>query len=155
MQIFLRNLKGENSLLEFESTETIENIRAMIQEKEGVTPEKLCLIFQGCTTLRDGHTLADYNIQDYNQINAILRLAGGTRILVKTLTGKELELDVEPNDTIERIKERVQEKEGIPPMQQRLIYGGKQIADEKTVRDYKIEGGSVLHLVLALRGGRF
>nr|XP_023884398.1 polyubiquitin-like [Quercus suber] len=154
MQIFLRNLMGENSLLEFESTETIENIRAMIQEKEGVTLEKLCLIFQGCTTLRDGHTLADYNIQDYNQINAVLRLAGGTRILVKTLTGKELELDVEPNDTIERIKERVQEKEGIPPMQQRLIYGGKQIADEKTVRDYKIEGGSVLHLVLALRGGR-
>ena len=85
----------------------------------------------------------------------VSRLAGGARILVKTLTGKELELGVEPNDTIERIKERVQEKEGIPPMQQRLIYGGKQIADEKTVRDYKIEGGSVLHLVLALRGGRF
>ncbi|KAM3700552.1 hypothetical protein ACJW31_05G107300 [Castanea mollissima] len=139
MQIFLRNLKGENSLLEFESTETIENIRAMIQEKEGVTLEKLCLIFQGSTALRDD----------------LLRLAGGTRILVKTLTGKELELDVGPNDTIERIKERVQEKEGIPPMQQRLIYGGKQIADEKTVRDYKIEGGSVLHHVLALRGGRF
>ena len=56
MQIFLRNLKGENSLLEFESTETIENIRAMIQEKEGVTLEKLCLLFQGSTTLRDGHT---------------------------------------------------------------------------------------------------
>ena len=56
MQIFLRNLKGENSLLEFESTETIENIRAMIQQKEGVTLEKLCLLFQGSTTLRDGHT---------------------------------------------------------------------------------------------------
>uniref|UniRef100_A0AAR2LFY9 Ubiquitin-like protein NEDD8 n=1 Tax=Pygocentrus nattereri TaxID=42514 RepID=A0AAR2LFY9_PYGNA len=55
--------------------------------------------------------------------------------------------------TVERIKERVEEKEGIPPQQQRLIYSGKQMNDEKTASDYKIQGGSVLHLVLALRGG--
>lgn len=72
---------------------------------------------------------------------------------MKTLTGKEVEIDIEPNDTIERIKQRVEEKEGIPPIQQRLIYGGKQMNDEKTAREYNIEGGSVLHLVLALRGG--
>uniref|UniRef100_A0A672L9Q4 Ubiquitin-like protein NEDD8 n=1 Tax=Sinocyclocheilus grahami TaxID=75366 RepID=A0A672L9Q4_SINGR len=53
---------------------------------------------------------------------------------------------------VERIKERVEEKEGIPPQQQRLIYSGKQMNDEKTAADYKIQGGSVLHLVLALRG---
>ncbi|GJD07255.1 Carbamoyl-phosphate synthase large chain [Galdieria sulphuraria] len=58
-------------------------------------------------------------------------------VKVKTLTGKEIEIDIEPGDKIERIKERVEEKEGIPPAQQRLIFGG----------------GSVLHLVLALRGG--
>ncbi|SAM04067.1 hypothetical protein [Absidia glauca] len=74
-------------------------------------------------------------------------------IKVKTLTGKEIEIDIEPNDTIARIKERVEEKEGIPPPQQRLIYGGKQMADEMTASHYTIEGGSVLHLVLALRGG--
>ncbi|ORX48200.1 ubiquitin [Hesseltinella vesiculosa] len=74
-------------------------------------------------------------------------------IKVKTLTGKEIEIDIEPNDTIARIKERVEEKEGIPPPQQRLIYGGKQMADEMTAKQYAIEGGSVLHLVLALRGG--
>ena len=53
----------------------------------------------------------------------------------------------------EHIKERIEEKEGIPPVQQRLIFGGKQMNDNKTAADYKIEGGSVLHLVLALRGG--
>ncbi|KAM9836748.1 NEDD8 isoform 2-T2 [Aulostomus maculatus] len=67
-------------------------------------------------------------------------------IKVKTLTGKEIEIDIEPTDKVERIKERVEEKEGIPPQQQRN--------DEKTAADYKIQGGSVLHLVLALRGGR-
>ena len=75
-------------------------------------------------------------------------------IKVKTLTGKEIELDIEPNDKVERIKEKVEEKEGIPPPQQRLIFGGKQMNDEKSAADYKIVGGSVLHLVLALRGGQ-
>ncbi|XP_040510909.1 NEDD8 isoform X6 [Gallus gallus] len=70
-------------------------------------------------------------------------------IKVKTLTGKEIEIDIEPTDKVERIKERVEEKEGIPPQQQRLIYSGKQMNDEKTAADYKIQGGSVLHLVLA------
>ncbi|MCP9260190.1 NEDD8 [Dirofilaria immitis] len=73
-------------------------------------------------------------------------------IKVKTLTGKEIELDIEPNDKVERIKEKVEEKEGIPPPQQRLIFAGKQMNDEKTAQDYKVAGGSVLHLVLALRG---
>ena len=70
-----------------------------------------------------------------------------------TWVGKEVELDVEVSDTIVRIKERMEEKEGIPPVQQRLIFGGKQMHDEKTAKDYNIEGGSVIHMVLALRGG--
>jgi len=75
------------------------------------------------------------------------------QIKVKTLTGKEIEIDIEVDDTIARIKERVEEKEGIPPPQQRLIFGGKQMSDDKTAAQYNIEGGTVLHLVLALRGG--
>lgn len=51
------------------------------------------------------------------------------------------------------MKERVEEKEGIPPVQQRLIFGGRVMADDKTVSDFGLEGGATLHLVLALRGG--
>ncbi|EEC19348.1 ubiquitin, putative, partial [Ixodes scapularis] len=65
----------------------------------------------------------------------------------------QIEIDIEPTDKVERIKERVEEKEGIPPAQQRLIFSGKQMNDDKTAADYKVTGGSVLHLVLALRGG--
>ncbi|EGG02012.1 uncharacterized protein MELLADRAFT_91724 [Melampsora larici-populina 98AG31] len=75
------------------------------------------------------------------------------QIKVKTLTGKEIELDIEADDLIEKVKERVEEKEGIPTSQQRLIFSGKQLTDSKTVKESNIEGGSVLHLVLALRGG--
>ncbi|VDB91002.1 Bgt-21, partial [Blumeria graminis f. sp. tritici] len=72
---------------------------------------------------------------------------------VRSLTGKEIVLDIESSYTVSQIKEKVEEKEGIPPVQQRLIYGGKQMADDKTAEDYKLEGGATLHLVLALRGG--
>ncbi|KAI5815859.1 ubiquitin-related domain-containing protein [Pyronema omphalodes] len=74
-------------------------------------------------------------------------------IKVRTLTGKEIELDIEPHYLVSKIKELVEEKEGIPPVQQRLIYGGKQMADDKTAADYQLDGGATLHLVLALRGG--
>lgn len=86
-------------------------------------------------------------------LRAVVRVRGGMTIKVKTLTGREIEIDIEPTDTVERIKERVEEKEGIPPIQQRLIFAGKQMNDDKTAKEYNIEGGSVLHLVLALRGG--
>ncbi|KAH9972968.1 ubiquitin [Lactifluus volemus] len=74
-------------------------------------------------------------------------------IKVKTLTGKEIELDINPEDKITRIKERVEEQSGVPPPQQRLIFGGRQMPDEKCARDFNITAGAVLHLVLALRGG--
>ncbi|QRV72801.1 ubiquitin family protein [Ceratobasidium sp. AG-Ba] len=81
-------------------------------------------------------------------------------IKVKTLTGKEIELDIEPDDKITRIKEKVEEQSGVPPPQQRLIFGGRQmrvqakLPDEKTAKEFNITAGSVLHLVLALRGGQ-
>ncbi|KRY39211.1 PRKCA-binding protein, partial [Trichinella spiralis] len=74
-------------------------------------------------------------------------------VKVKTLTGKEVELDIDASDLVERIKEKIEEKEGIPPAQQRLIHAGKQMSEGKTAAEYKITGGAVLHLVLALRGG--
>merc|ERR1712228_1030512 len=108
---------------------TIKELKKKINEKFGVAQKQQLLILNGKTVLNDDNkVLSDFDIVENDRIEVMIILVGGSmQIFIKTLTGKTITLDVEPNDTIKAAKEKIQYKEEIPCEQQRLIFLGQQL----------------------------
>ena len=151
LQLFIKTLNGDTITIQANLTDKILTIKEKIQKKQdNLLPSHQRLIFGG-KQLEDDKTLMDYNIQNEATLHLVVRLKGGQTIYVKTLIGDVFTFEFDENQTIAEVKQKIEETENIPVNEQRLFFNNKQLADNKTLKDYKIEEEDTIQLVLRKR----
>ena len=147
MKIFVQIIKGKNITLDVEPSDSILNIKEKIQDKEGIPTSEQKLFFNEIL-LEDHKALSYYYVKKESTLHLItLSIDFSNIIFVKKVDGSAFTLMVELSDTIKSIKEKIEEKEGIPQNLQKLFYNGLPLViDNTTLANNYIQNLSTIHL---------
>ena len=140
MEILVKTLTGLTFNLKVHPSDTIYRVKEKVRDKHGIPPDAQRLIFLD-KELEDNMTVKSYNIPNESTLLLILRLI---TTYIKSLSGKKITLYFDPSDTISNIKSKIQDKEGIPISQQKLLYNGHMMDDKKTLGDYNVQKESTI-----------
>ncbi|XP_062605478.1 ubiquitin-like [Saccostrea cucullata] len=143
MKIFVRIITERTITLDVNPADSIEDVKAEIERKENIPPYMQILLFLG-RPMKNDRSLSYYNVQEESILHLALRLRTDFQIFVEVFPGKTINLVVDPLDTTENVKVEVQNKEGIPVCQQKMIFAERQLEDELTLADFKVIYGVFL-----------
>lgn len=149
--LFIEKSKGKNLKLLCCPQERVKLLKYKIMKIAGISQFQQILFFSG-QRLQNTKPIFEYKINDKSNINLDI-INDGILVVITTLTGKSIELNISQSQKVLDLKMLVQDEEGIPPDQQRIIFAGKQLEDKRTLKSYNIQNESNLHLVLTLKGG--
>ena len=151
MQIFVRNPSNEAFItLDVYLSDSIENIKTKVENILGYQPSNQ-RVFYNSALMQDGFTLGDYNVQNESTLElVVVRTAGQPQIILQTTAGRVYAIDIDYSDSIENVKEKVQDRLGILPSQQLLYAAGRLLEDNRTLADYNIQRNSLIRLIVAV-----
>ena len=161
--VMVKTLDGKTFPIKVTENLTVMDLKARIQGQEGIQSDQQRLIVHG-VQMEDDRTLEEYGIEPDVFVELVLRLRTQKplvkkplckdHVMVKTLDGRTIPIKVAENLTVMELKARIQDKAGILSVEQRLIVGGVQMEDDKTLEEYNgLEPDAIVHCVLRLRGG--
>ncbi|XP_019850491.1 PREDICTED: polyubiquitin-like isoform X1 [Amphimedon queenslandica] len=159
--IYIRTFSGKMVVFEVLPTDTVSYLKKMIRDKEGISSNDQTLFYAG-QQLDDASTLANYDIPMESMLQLVTRFCPNMTIFAKTLSGKTIKLNVNFSDTVSDIKRKIEEMEGIPCHEQKIIFGQRLLGEDyieealspgkiKTLLDHNVKDGSILHLIFPSR----